>query len=347
MGDSQRAERSDLLGESELMCLVRRSIQKLGSSRCPVLILGETGTGKELVAQAIHRVCTRGPFVVIDCGAMVGTLMESQLFGHTKGSYTGAVTNEMGLLEYANGGTAFFDEIGELQLDVQSRLLRALQQQEFRPLGSLHPRKSDFRILAATNRDLRGESAAGRFRQDLYFRLAVAPINLPPLRERREDIPLLVRAIMSRSRTHHILTEECIQAMMSYDWPGNVRELENCISQLVALNTGPQLHRGNLPDHIRQPARGLESNRTAGDPTGTPSRAAHGWLDQHSHDGDILTLDQMEKRSILAAIGHTKGDRAKAARLLGIGRTTLYRKLCEYNLSSGPDSSAKSACVGK
>jgi len=230
-------------------------IDKMGQGRWPTLLLGETGTGKEVVARAIHArtkmVNAREPFVTIDCSSLVGPLMESELFGHVKGAFTGATATKIGLIELANGGTAFFDEIGELPLDLQAKLLRVLQEKEFRPVGSLITRFSDFRVVAATNRDLAKEVERGAFRRDLYFRLNVVNIRLAPLRDRKEDIPALVNHFLTRVNGNYTLTAETLDAMRAYDWPGNIRELENCIQQMVAVKTGPLLYVADLPSPLQ------------------------------------------------------------------------------------------------
>src|SRR5450631_963423 len=240
-----------LVGQSPRTRQVLGLIQKLGKCRWPALLLGETGTGKEVVARAIHNVTPLGPFVTIDCSSMVGPLMESELFGHVKGAFTGAATTKIGLIESANGGTAMFDEIGELPLDLQAKLLRVLQEKEFRPVGSLATRKSDFRIIAATNRELAKEVEKGTFRRDLYFRLNVINIRLSPLRERREDIPALINHFVSRVGGNYSLTAETLEILLSYEWPGNVRELENCVQHMVAINSGPLLHVADLPSSLQ------------------------------------------------------------------------------------------------
>src|SRR5579863_7545359 len=240
-----------LVGQSVRTRQVLRLMEKLGKCRWPALLLGETGTGKEVVARGIHTISDAGPFVTIDCSSMVGPLMESELFGHVKGAFTGAASTKRGLIEAANGGTAFFDEIGELPLDLQAKLLRVLQEKEFRPLGSLTTRRSDFRIIAATNRDLAKEVDKGTFRRDLYFRLNVINIRLAPLRERKEDIPALINHFLARSGGNHTLTAESMEALLSYDWPGNVRELENCIQHMAAINSGPLLHVADLPSALQ------------------------------------------------------------------------------------------------
>src|SRR5579863_9386569 len=240
-----------LVGQSPRARHVLKMIEKLGRCRWPALLLGETGTGKEVVSRLIHSISPSGPFVTIDCSSMVGPLMESELFGHVKGAFTGAAATKIGLIESANGGTAFFDEIGELPLDLQAKLLRVLQEKEFRPVGSLTARRSDFRIIAASNRDLAGEVEKGTFRRDLFFRLNVINIKLSPLRERKEDIPALVNHFLIRVGGNHTVTAETLEVMLSYEWPGNVRELENCIQHMVAINSGPLLHVADLPSNLQ------------------------------------------------------------------------------------------------
>src|SRR5277367_3500177 len=240
-----------LVGQSPRARQVLKMIEKLGRCRWPALLLGETGTGKEVVARQIHQLSPQGPFITIDCSAMVGPLMESELFGHVKGAFTGAAATKIGLIEAANGGTAFFDEIGELPLDLQAKLLRVLQEKEFRPVGSLTTRRSDFRIIAASNRDLAKEVEKGTFRRDLFFRLNVINMRLAPLRERKEDIPALINHFLSRSGGNHSLTGEAMEVLLSYEWPGNVRELENCIQHMVAVNSGPLLHIADLPSALQ------------------------------------------------------------------------------------------------
>src|SRR6201998_907091 len=251
MAANMDESRHVLVGQSPRIRQVLHLIQKLGKCRWPALLLGETGTGKEVVARAIHGMSPAGPFVTIDCSSMVGPLMESELFGHVKGAFTGAATAKIGLIETANGGTALFDEIGELPLDLQAKLLRVLQEKEFRPVGSITSRRVDFRIIAATNRDLAKEVERGTFRRDLYFRLNVINIRLAPLRERREDIPALINHFLARVGGNYTVTAEAMEVMLTYDWPGNVRELENCIQHMVAINSGPLLHVGDLPSNLQ------------------------------------------------------------------------------------------------
>jgi DNA-binding NtrC family response regulator len=334
-----------LVGQSPRARQVLKMIEKLGRCRWPALLLGETGTGKEVVSRLIHNISPQGPFVTIDCSAMVGPLMESELFGHVKGAFTGAATTKIGLIEAANGGTAFFDEIGELPLDLQAKLLRVLQEKEFRPVGALNTRRSDFRIIAATNRDLAKEVEKGTFRRDLFFRLNVINIRIAPLRERKEDIPELVNHFLTRVGGNYTLTAEAVEALLSYDWPGNVRELENCVQHMVAINSGPLLHVADLPSNLQNHLLQKKTQYlTAAASTRNGShQLAPGPMEVHVHGDEapsmplpaiahIIPLMELERRAIMNALDYTKGDRAVAAHLLGIGRTTLYRKLKEYQL---------------
>jgi DNA-binding NtrC family response regulator len=322
---------------------VERQIARLGRYRWPVLILGETGTGKEVTARALHAVDPRGPFVTIDCSSMVGPLMESELFGHARGAFTGAIGQKTGLIELAHGGTAFFDEIGELPLDLQSKLLRVLQEKEFRPVGGLNARRSDFRIIAATNRDLQREVDRGGFRRDLYYRLNVVTLRLPALRERPEDIrPLIAQFLAGYGRGHEI-AEETMVRLSEYPWPGNIRELENCIRHMVSVNSGPVVHDADLPSAIRnyflgQSARALAaaagaSNGGVYSTAEPPPRPMPPGMAFTNGSEPILPLAELERREILRALEFTKGDRILAAGLLGIGRTTLWRKLKEYQVA--------------
>ena len=331
-----------LVGHSPRARQVLRLIEKMGQCRWPALLLGETGTGKEVVARSIHNINPSGPFVTIDCSSMVGPLMESELFGHVKGAFTGAAGTKLGLIESANGGTAFFDEIGELPLDLQVKLLRVLQEKEFRPVGSLSTRRSDFRIIAATNRDLAKEVEKGAFRRDLYFRLNVINIRLSPLRERKEDIPTLINHFLSRVDGNYSMTAEALELMLSYDWPGNIRELENCVQHMVAISSDPLLHIAHLPSNLQNHVAQKKSQYLMATAGGGPRPSAdHPALDENSGlpagfepqpVPAIVPLAELERRAILNALEYTRGDRAVAAHLLGIGRTTLYRKLKEYEL---------------
>jgi transcriptional regulator with PAS, ATPase and Fis domain len=336
----QESRHHVLIGQSPRIRQVLKLVDKLGHCRWPVLLLGETGTGKEVVARAIHNVSPVGPFVPIDCSSLVGPLMESELFGHVKGAFTGAAGTKTGLIELADGGTAFFDEIGELPLDLQAKLLRVLQEKEFRPVGSLLQRRSDFRVIAATNRDLAKEVEKGTFRRDLFYRLNVVNLRLAPLRDRKEDIPALIAHFLSRYGRNHSLTQETLEAMISYDWPGNVRELENCIQHMVAINSGPLVHTIDMPSMLQSHLMAKRSQSmavaavTAGPRRPVASETSFEPKELPIECTPIIPLMEMEKKAIMGALEYTKGDRAIAANLLGIGRTTLYRKLKEYQIAS-------------
>ncbi len=317
---------STLIGNSVAMKQVHRLVSRMGRSRFPALILGETGTGKEVVARAIHAIEGRGHFVVVDCSSLVGPLMESELFGYAKGAFTGAHTQKLGLLDAANGGTAFFDEIGELPLDLQMKLLRVLQEKEYRAVGALAQRSSNFRVIAATNRDLAAEVEAKRFRQDLFYRLNVMRVRLAPLRERKDDIPELVEHFLGLYGNDHRMADETMRAFQEYDWPGNIRELEHSIQQMVAMNSGPWITTADLPTSLVN--RKLECNQDASQ--SLEHLQSH--LASYPAPQSITPLAEVEKNAILHAIDFTKGDRTVAAAMLGIGRTTLYRKLKEYGL---------------
>jgi DNA-binding NtrC family response regulator len=292
-------------------------ILRMGKSRFPVLLQGETGTGKEVVARAIHNVEGRGAFVVVDCSALVGPLMEAELFGHEKGAFTGAFNQKLGLLDKANGGTAFFDEIGELPLDLQVKLLRVLQEKEFRAVGGLSTRSSNFRVIAATNRDLAKEVEEKRFRQDLYYRLKVMRLRIPPLCERKEDIPTLVLHFLQQYGNGHQTTDEAMDVLLAHDWPGNVRELEHTVKAMIAMNSGPWLTAMDIP--------AASTNRHKEEQVQAP------YIGEAAGQ-EIVPLAEVERRAILHALQVTKGDRQLTAQLLDIGRTTLYRKLKQYGL---------------
>ncbi|MGC2194569.1 MAG: sigma-54 dependent transcriptional regulator [Terriglobales bacterium] len=310
-----------IVGSSPEMEKLYRIVAKAAHSTHPVLILGESGTGKELVARSIHfsGPFRDKPFIPVDCGSLVPTLIESELFGYVKGAFTGAQHAKDGLLAIAEGGTVFLDEVGELPIDLQAKLLRAIQEKEIRPVGSTRHIPINVRILAATNRDLEEGVAQGTFRRDLYFRLNVLSLRIPSLRERRQDIPILAAHFLERlSRTadqERTLSDDALKAMLAYDWPGNVRELENCLERACAFTTGPMIHLGDLPREISQ----LEGVTLAGSGNGTSK---------------IMPMSELERQTILNAIAQLNGDKLQAARLLGIGKTTLYRKLKEYNSRS-------------
>src|SRR5271168_4374423 len=306
MSPNLEETRHILVGQSPRTRQIFRLIEKLGRCRWPALLLGETGTGKEVVSRLIHSISPAGPFVTIDCSSMIGPLMESELFGHVKGAFTGAATTKIGLIEAANGGTAFFDEIGELPLDLQAKLLRVLQEKEFRPVGSLTHRRSDFRVIAATNRDLAKEVEKGSFRQDLFYRLNVVNLRLAPLRDRKEDIPALIAHFLTRHGKGHTLTQETLEAMLSYDWPGNVRELENCIQHMVAINTGPLLHAAELPSMLQNHLIVKKAQSLSVAVGFQPPPKPVGEAFSHERRGQaesnyspIIPLTQIERRAIL------------------------------------------------
>jgi two-component system, NtrC family, response regulator AtoC len=308
-----------IVGASAKIQDVLRMISRLKDTRTPVLITGESGTGKELVARAIHFRGTfaNRPFVAVDCGSLVPTLIESELFGYEKGAFTGAVRSKTGLFQSANGGTIFLDEIGELPLELQAKLLRVLQEKEVRPVGSNQKQKVDVRVIAATNRDLEAEYRKATFRKDLYFRLNVVTVHLPSLRERRSDIPMLAHWFLDRYAPGDSvqITSAAMKALLQYDWPGNVRELENCVERAVALGDRRTIDLGDLPST-------LSSGSPAGD------------LRADSEMTGISTtdLEDIERATIQRVFEQVKGDKVLAGKMLGISRATLYRKLKRYNI---------------
>ena len=308
-----------IVGTSSRIQDVLQMISRLKDTRTPVLISGESGTGKELVARAIHfrGALAQMPFIAVDCGSLVPTLMESELFGHEKGAFTGALKTKAGLFQAANGGSIFLDEIGELPLEMQAKLLRTLQEKEVRPVGSNAKFSIDVRVIAATNRDLEAAYRAGTFRKDLYFRLNVVTIHLPSLRERKSDIPRLVHCFLDRYAPGETLqvTPAAMRSFLQYDWPGNVRELENCIARAVALGDRRTIDVNDLPAGIRAPEDGNE---------GFSSPAAARL--------STTALSELERATILRVVEQANGDKALAGRLLGISRATLYRKLKRYNI---------------
>ena len=307
---------SEIIGTSEALQAVFRLVEKVATTNTNILVQGESGTGKELIARAIHHNSPRAdrPFVAINCGALPETLLESELFGHTKGAFTGAVTNKPGLFRSAEGGTVLLDEVGEISSAMQVRLLRALQEHEVTPLGSSSAIAFDARIICATNRDLEKEVSEGRFREDLFYRLNVIEIHLPPLRERREDIPLLARHFIMRTAREQASDEKSVDAaamsaLINYAWPGNVRELQNAIERAFTLS-GDQIDLNSLPPRVRDAA------------SHTPMR---------DPDGLRPTLDEIERRHIFETLASVNQDKARAANILGIDLSTLYRKLKRYD----------------
>jgi two-component system response regulator HydG len=283
------------------------------------------------VARTIHAYGpnSQKPFLPVDCGSLVPSLIESELFGYVKGAFTGANRSKDGLLVAAEGGTVFLDEIGELSLDLQAKLLRALQEKEVRPVGSTHRVPIKARIVAATNRNLAEMVEKGTFRKDLFYRLNVVNLRLPSLRDRREDIPLLAAHFLDRISREHgtkfTLSDEALRTMMRHDWPGNVRELENSVERACALSSGPILHLGDLPTGLQN--QGLEARHAAEPRAG---QADEGGAPV------VRTLADLEREAILGAIRTLHGDKLQAAKLLGIGKTTLYRKLKEYGIGDPP-----------
>jgi DNA-binding NtrC family response regulator len=315
-----------MLGTSARSLKVARLVEKLGKSRVPTLILGESGTGKEIVARAIHDVRSQGAFVPIDCGALSANLVESELFGHERGAFTGALATRHGLLQMADGGTAFFDEVGELPLDAQAKLLRTLQQQEIRPVGSNRARPCTFRILAATNRNLRDEVEEGRFRLDLYYRLDVVTLELPPLRECKGDIPLLFDHFLGRTSSSKRPEPGLMEALLQHAWPGNIRELENCVARLVALSSDAWLH----IEDLRFVGDRLATHRPSGIAwVGPPEPSGQDWL-RVNVGPESCSMAQAERAAIERAFADAKGSNSLTAKALGISRTTLYRKLKKY-----------------
>jgi two-component system response regulator AtoC len=309
-----------IVGSSAKIQDVLRMISRLKDTRTPVLIMGESGTGKELVARAIHF---RGsfanrPFVAVDCGSLVPTLIESELFGYEKGAFTGALKSKTGLFQSANGGTIFLDEIGELPLELQAKLLRVLQEKEVRPVGSNQKIKVDVRVIAASNRDLEAEYRNGTFRKDLYFRLNVVTVHLPCLRERRSDIPMLVHWFLDRyvPGISVQVTNAAMKCLLQYDWPGNVRELENCIERAVALGDRQTIDVNDLPPSLGPASPGLDPA-----PVAPPTSS-----------GPSSDLEDIERATIERVFEQVKGDKILAGKILGISRATLYRKLKRYNI---------------
>jgi DNA-binding NtrC family response regulator len=313
-----------LVGSSESMQRLKKLIAQAGASDASVLVQGETGTGKELVARAIHFHSPRkdGPFVPVDCASISENVMESELFGHLKGAFTGAHMSHIGLLRSSHGGTAFFDEVGELSIGVQAKLLRSIQEKEVRPVGSTRSHAVDVRIVCATNRNLEEEAAEGSFREDLLYRINVITLRVPPLRERREDVALLARYFLKTLGSEHSpvkeLSAEALQLLQAHDWPGNVRELENLIRRALALGGNHRIEPEDLPEMLRQALHGVA--KSAVHPAkSTPSETS---------------LEAYELEAIRNALRLSSGNRRQAAQLLQIGEATLYRKLKKFGLEA-------------
>ena len=304
----------DLIGPSPAMARIRQQIQRFGPTVLPVLILGESGTGKELVARGLHDSSgRRGPLVAVNCGALPRDLIESELFGHERGAFTGAQRRHLGCFGEANGGTLFLDEIGEIPLDLQSKLLRVLQEGELERVGEEKTRKVNVRIIAATNRDIADAVRRGEFREDLYYRLNVVSISLPDLRERTEDIPLLIEHLLKQRQGDGPpcqFSPEAMRLLQGYPWPGNVRELHNAVECALTIGRPPVLQIADLPPHIALPSKAQ----------GAPERPL------------ARTLDEVERIHILRILDELDQNHTRAAEVLGIDRRTLYRKLDKYRI---------------
>jgi two-component system response regulator AtoC len=316
-------ELNGIIGSSAKIQDVLRMVARLKDTRTPVLITGESGTGKELVARAVHYrgALAKRPFVAVDCGSLVPTLIESELFGYEKGAFTGALRSKEGLFQAANGGTIFLDEIGELPLEMQAKLLRVLQEKEVRPVGRNDKVKVDVRVIAATNRNLESAYRDGEFRKDLFFRLNVVTIHMPSLRERMSDIPTLVHWFLDKYAPKQMVqvSSEAMKCMLNYEWPGNVRELENCIERAVALGTDNLLEISDLPPVMHL---GRENQSVVAGPALSGS-----------------DLEELEKATIQRVFEQVRGDKALAGKMLGISRATLYRKLKRYKIGEAQERS--------
>jgi DNA-binding NtrC family response regulator len=317
----------ELIGQSQAMRQLYSVIGAVSANKSTVLITGESGTGKELVARTIHQKgpWAERPFVAINCGAMSETLLDSQLFGHRRGAFTGAIADHNGVFQAANGGTLFLDEIGEIPLALQVKFLRAIQEKEVTPLGSSRPVKVDVRIIAASNRNLEEEIRKGAFREDLFYRLSVVPIHLPPLRERREDIPLLLEHFIAAfSKEYNVeskrITPGAMDKLMAYPWPGNIRELQNVIERVFALSQSTEITLVDLPASVA----GFEEQPV-----------------NFQELSELPTLEGMEKSLIAAALHKSHGNKNEAARILAIDRQRLYRKIEKYSLEESRHSESQ------
>ncbi|MCI0341173.1 MAG: sigma-54 dependent transcriptional regulator [Planctomycetales bacterium] len=324
-GDAGMAKVAAMVGHGPAMQEIFAVVRRVGPTDSTVCITGESGTGKELIARALHSASPRagGPFITVNCGAFVETLLESEIFGHVRGAFTGSVSDRKGLFEVADGGSLFLDEIGEMAPPTQVKFLRVLEERRYAPVGASETRPVDVRIIAATNKDLSEEVEAGRFREDLYYRLDVIPIHLPPLRERREDVPLLAGQFLARyARTMRkgvsTLSKEAMELLLAYDWPGNIRELENVIQRAVALSEGPEI----VPHDLA--GRFAERGKAAGgaDPAAIPP----GGMDLEAH------VEAVERRFLEEALRRTGGHLTKAAELLGMTFRAIRYKVAKHGL---------------
>jgi DNA-binding NtrC family response regulator len=315
------AQPAGLVGRSPVMLAVYKQVARAAEASAPVLIIGESGTGKELVARAVHAHSSRAsrPFVPVNCGAIAETLLESELFGHVRGAFTGAITDTKGILEQGHTGTVFLDEVGETSPGLQVRLLRVLEENEVRPVGGGRTVKVDIRVIAATNLDIEKAVAENRFRLDLYYRLSVITIALPSLRERREDVPLLAARFLqnacSRAHRHVEISAPAVAALTAYDWPGNVRELENMIERLVVFSRGSTIDVADLPPTLQQRPADLKASLFE----------------------DLPSLDELERRYLKHVLGAVGGNRTRAADVLGIDRRTLYRMAERFGIELKED----------
>jgi DNA-binding NtrC family response regulator len=314
----QKDDFKNIIGKSEEIQRVFKLVDKVADTDSTILICGESGTGKELIARAIHYRSNRvnNPFVSINCGALPENLLESELFGHVKGSFTGAIRDKEGLFKVANGGTFFLDEVGETSPAIQVKLLRVLQEREIIPVGGTAPIKVDCRLIAATNADLENAVKEGNFRADLYYRLNVIPIVIPPLRDRHDDIPLLVDHFLmhasERSGRRRTISKDAMELLTNYDWPGNVRELENVVERAVILQEGNEIQVEDLPDRVRNHSR--ERRKLV-------------------MEKAQMTLEELEKEYLISVLEETNWQKKKASAILGINASTLYRKIQRYKLS--------------
>jgi DNA-binding NtrC family response regulator len=329
-GLSDRYGFENVVGQSQALLCVLDQVARVAPTDATVLILGETGTGKEVLAKALHRNSLRRerPFVTINCGAIPAELLQSELFGHLRGSFTGAITHKRGKIEVADTGTLFLDEIGELPLELQAQLLRMIQEREIEKIGALHPTKVDVRIIAAANRDLQALAASGSFREDLYYRLSVVPIELPPLRNRTEDIPLFVQHFFDASKQRHGRPDLALPPLLipyfnAYTWPGNVRQLENVIERMVVLSAGDQVTLNDLPEFLRPATRVYSHSKPPGSAEG-------------------LSLQTVERDLIIRALNQFSWNRSRAANYLGITRKTLMYRIIKYGIQKQRPESAAS-----
>ncbi len=336
-GEAAGKGRYGLIGMSAPMSAVYNVIEKVADTPSTVLITGESGTGKELIAKALHEQSPRAdkPLIKVNCAAIPDTLIESELFGYEKGAFTGAVSSKPGRFELADEGTLFLDEIGEIPLEMQVKLLRALQENEFERVGGIRTLKVDVRVVAATNRDLAADIEAGRFREDLFYRLNVVPIHVPPLRDRKDDIPALVEHILGKFRERlgkqaQRLAPEAIEALTTYHWPGNIRELENMIERMLLFCEGDTIHRDDLPDGLRE---------ASGSPRSIPAVVVNAPLSPPA-DASLKEVvraetERVERQMIISALEETGGNVTHAAKRLQISRKSLQNKMKELGLRDG------------